>query len=190
VVDFKQIMRAITQHIYGTMMTSAEKTAVLLREPAPVAPATDSLYLRFAFIIRGPEEHVFPALALDDWGTEIRGLELYQWVRQYGEQFPRAELFGYDPDGSKTQFFLRELELYARLPCYVYQDAQAVVGAGRLVQSIALPTSQVTTPIRLPHPPAGIDRPLRGAHVSWWQVPSDTDHFDFSLLSVPPDPGF
>jgi hypothetical protein len=183
-------MRAITQHIYGTVLTAAQETAVLLREPTPATPAINSLYLRFAFIIRGPEDHVFPALALDDWGGEIRGLELYRWVRQYGEQFPRAEVFGYDPDSSKTQFFLRELELYARLPCYVYQEEQTAVGAGHLVRAILLPTPAVTKPVRLSYPPAEIERPLRSAHVSWWQVPPHTEQFDFSQLRMPPDPGF
>jgi hypothetical protein len=183
-------MQAIVQHIYGRIVSSDTETAVLLYNPDATEKTADSLYLRFAFIIRGPEQHVFPALGLDDWGGEIRGLSLYQWVRDYGEQFPRAEIFGYDPDGSKTQFFLRALELYAKLPCYVYPDAGAPLSSGRLVKAILLPVEQTGSPKRLRRPPEMIKRPLRGAHVSWWQVAPQTDRFDFALLAQPPDPGF
>jgi hypothetical protein len=183
-------VRAISQHIHGTMLTKQEETVLLLHESAATATAVDSLYLRFAFIIRGPEQHLFPALVLDDWGGEIRGLELYRWVRQYGEQFPRAEIFGYDAAGNKTQFFLRELELYARLPCYVYQEERAGIATGHLVKAILLPTAQLTAPVLLSRPPQEMERPLRAAHVSWWQVPRHTNDFDFTRLAQPPDPGF
>ncbi|MFO7538390.1 MAG: hypothetical protein R6X32_10065 [Chloroflexota bacterium] len=183
-------MKPITQHIYGSLLTEGTETAVLLQDTQTATPTADSLYLRFAFVIRGPEQPVFPALALDDWGGEIRGLALYQWVREYGEQFPRAELFGYDLDGSKTQVFLRALELYARLPCYVYRQAAEPLTAGRLVSAILLPTDQTGQPVRLPHAPPEIKRPLRAARVSWWQLPLQTGQFDFSLLVQPSDPGF
>jgi hypothetical protein len=183
-------MRAITQHIYGHLLTTETDTAVLLDDLQATEPTADSLYLRFAFVIRGPEHHVFPALALDDWGGEIRGLALYQWVKEYGEQFPRAEVFGYDLDGSRTQFFLRALELYARLPCYVYRETAAPVTAGQLVKAILLPASQVIKPVRLSRAPQEVERPLRAAHVSWWHVPPGTDQFDFDLTVQPPDPGF
>jgi hypothetical protein len=185
-------MQAITQHIQGRLLAEKEQTAVLLYS-SPTQPdeeTAESLYLRFAFVIRGPEQHVFPALALDDWGGEIRGLSLYQWVREYGEQFPRAEVFGYDPDGSRTQFFLRALELYARLPCYVYKEAAAPIPAGRLVNAILLPTPDVTQPVRLPRAPKEVERPLRAARVHWWHVPLQISQFDFNLLAKPPDPGF
>jgi hypothetical protein len=183
-------MQAINQHIQGRLLAKGEQTAVLLHSTRPDEETAGSLYLRFAFVIRGPEQHVFPALALDDWGGEIRGLSLYQWVAEYGEQFPRAEVFGYDPDGSKTQFFLRALELYARFPCYVYKEAAAPVSEGRLVSAILLPTPDVIQPVRLPRAPKGVERPLRTARVNWWHVPPHAEQFDFSLLAQPPDPGF
>lgn len=183
-------MKAIAQHIHGSVLMQNEETAVLLHDPAPTEATAVSHYLRFAFIIRGPEQHVFPALGLDDWGREMRGLALYRWVREHGEQFPRAEVFGFDPDGSKTQFFLRALELYAKLPCYVYPAADTPLPDGRLVNAILLPTPDVTEPVRLRSGPKAVERPLRSAHVSWWQVPPHTDQFDFTLLAQPVDPGF
>ena len=183
-------MQLIEQHVAGKLLTAESETAVLLDDYQPEIETAVSLYLRFAFVIRGPEQHVFPALALDDWGGEIRGLSLYQWVHEYGEQFPRAEVFGYDPDGSKTQFFLRALELYAKLPCYVYTEAAASFGRGRLVTAVLLPIEGVTQPTRLRRPPAAIKRPLRSARVSWWHIPAQTNQFDFDLLTQPPDPGF
>ncbi len=183
-------MQGIVQHIHGSLLTGESETAVLLHDIDPTEFTADSLYLRFAFIIRGPEQHVFPALGLDDWGREIRGLALYRWVHEHGEQFPRAEVFGFDVDGSKTQFFLRALELYAKLPCYVYERADAPLAAGRLVQAVLLPTTDVTQPVRLSRAPQIIQRPLRAAHVSWWQVTAQAHQFDLSLLSRPADPGF
>jgi hypothetical protein len=183
-------MQAINQHIQGRLLAKGEHTAVLLHSTRPDEETAESLYLRFALVIRGREQHVFPALALDDWGGEIRGLSLYQWVAEYGEQFPRAEVFGYDLDGSKTQFFLRVLELYARLPCYVYKEAAAPIPAGRLVSAILLTTPEVTEPVRLPRAPKGIERPLRSARINWWHVLPDTEQLDLTLLAQPPDPGF
>jgi hypothetical protein len=167
------------------------RVALVLRQPKPDSEATGLISLRFAFIARGPGggDHIFPSFILDDWGREIRSLKLYEWVRENGQRFPRAEIFGFEQDGRETQCFLRELELYARLPCYAYRTADQPVAEGRLLNSILLPHDSAQTPLRI-EKPAGIERPLRAARVTWWQIPTDGKMLDLAQLDARPDPGY
>ena len=176
-------LKAVRQHIHGRLIQANGRSALLLMDPKPEATTDDSLYLRFALVVMGPEDHVFPGLLLDDWGHEIRGLDIYEFIRDHGDDFPRAEVFGFDPDGSETQLFLRSLELHVRWPCYVYTSADAPLPDGVRLHAVLLPTDDVTAPQAIKKPnKETIKRPLRGAQVSWWQVPPDTTTFDFALL--------
>lgn len=163
------------------------RSALLLQNVAPEEETAVSLYLRFPFVTLGREEHIFPVFILDDWGKEIRGLKLYEWFAEFGEQFPRAEIFGFEQDGAETQCFVRALEFYARLPLYVYAGGRTGVEAGTLVTAVLLPKPGITAP-QPGQPAAEWKRPLRNARVSWWHVPPHTESFNFSLLT-PPDPG-
>lgn len=181
-------MKAVSLRLEGRLLTDGSQAAILLTGTPATASPDAPLVLRFAFVTRGPEEHLFPAFLLDDWGKEVRGPALYRWVADYGEQFPRAEVFGYDRQGSETQFFLRELELYARLPCYAFRDKQQPLQRGVLIEAILQPDPAARAPERLERPP-DLERPLAVARVSWWRVPPETTRFD-PPLALPPDPGF
>jgi hypothetical protein len=151
-----------------------EHVAVLLKDLQPSATGDDSLYLRYAITRQGVETPIFPALVLDDWGSEIRGQELYLWLHEFGDQFPRAELFGFGLDGREVQCFLREVDLHIRLPCYAYREKDASLRDGFLVEALALPDDSLATTsssmaVRI-RPPAALNRPLRSAQVSWWRV--------------------
>ena len=142
-------MKLISQHIHGRFQDGT----LTLIDAIPEEKTAVSLHLLFPFITRGDEIHIFPASVMDDWGTEIKGMQLYEWIRENGEQFPRAELFGMDENGRSTQEFLRGLELYFRFPCYLHQTDKHIP-----INSIVLPaTVQRKT---LPHP-------LRRAKVMW-----------------------
>lgn len=182
-------MRAVTQRVAGELLTENGRSAIILRSLEPDEDEQRLVYLRCAFVTRGPEDHIFPALLLDDWGNEIRGLKLYRWVEEYGEQFPRGEIFGFEQDGRDTQLFLRELELYARLPCYAFEELDTAVTDGHLLQAILLPSASVGAPRRT-QPPDWLETPLRRARVTWWQIPAAANTFDFSLFDRPPGPGF
>lgn len=175
-------VKAISQRVQGTSFTGEGGAALLLKNARPGSETADSLYLRYAFVTQGVEYHVLPAFVLDDWGTEIRSLELYEWVQDYGDQFPRAELFGFDLSGKATQHFLRELELYSKLPCYAYPAKDTLLAQGVQIDTILLPDTDVTTVQKIKRPPAAeVGRPLHSARVSWWRVnPSRTD---FSSLT-------
>ncbi len=179
----------IRQRVGGKILTNDGQTALILKDLRPAQDAPNVLFLRYAFVTKGPEEHIFPAFLLDDWGGEVRGLKLYSWVSKNGERFPRGEIFGFEQDGRETQCFLRELEHYARLPCYVYADADLSVEAGRLLNAILLPDVDVAAAVWIKRP-SHLKRPLRAARVSWWQIPANTQSFDFSLLDKPPNPGY
>jgi hypothetical protein len=183
-------MRAISKHVHGEIWSDDNgRSALLLRRADPEDFAVDSLFLRFAFVTRGREEHILPALVLDDWGKELRGRGLYQWVDEFGERFPRAELFGFEVNGRQTQCFLRALELYARLPCYAYTDRDELLPNGRLLHAILLPSPDVEAPQPI-EPPSELQRPLSQARVLWRRIPAPSNSFDFSLLDAPPDPGY
>ncbi len=177
----------ITQRVAGTLLQANGRSAIILRALKPETETEPLVYLRYALVTRGPEEHIFPAFLLDDWGKEIRGLKLYRWIREYGERFPRGEIFGYEQDGSETQCFLRGLELYARLPCYAYLDGAQPVETGVLLSDILLPQADVSTP-RLIKRPADLKRPLAAARVKWWAAPTGNTSFDLAQLDQSPHP--
>lgn len=177
-------MKAVQQHIHGQLITENGRSALLLFNAEPEAKTEASLYLRYALVVRGPDDHVMPALLLDDWGNEIRGLKIYEFLREQGDQFPRAEIFGFDMDGSEAQLFVRSLELYGRLPCYVYTDVTVPLAEGVLLTAILLPDTETTELVRVEKASEmGVKRPLSSARVSWWRVPPSTTSFDFSLDS-------
>ena len=178
-------MKAARQHLHGQLFTENGRSALLLLDAEPETKMGTSLYLRYAVVVRGPDDHVLPAILLDDWGKEIRGPKIYEFLREHGDQFPRAEIFGFDMDGSETQLFVRSLELYGRLPCYMYTDINMPIAAGVLLDAILLPDADAEAGevVRLRKASeAGVKRPLRSAQVSWWRVPSSITTFDFSLL--------
>ena len=147
-------MKPISLHIHGRFQDST----LTLINATPTEETAVSLHLLFPFITRGDEIHIFPVSLLDDWGTEIRGLQLYEWVRENGEQFPRAELFGMDKNGRSTQEFLRGLEIYFRFPCYLH-PADSPLHIGNIpIKTIILPAN--TERKNLPYP-------LRRANVTW-----------------------
>lgn len=176
-------MKAVTHHVHGRLIQADGRAALLLLDANPKANTAESLFLRYALVVMGPEDHVLPALLLDDWGNEVRGPDIYQFIRDHGDDFPRGEVFGFDLDGSETQLFLRSLELYVRWPCYVYTSADAPLAEGIRLHAILLPTDGASAPQAIDKPDKeAIERPLRAAQVSWWQVPPDVTSFDFGLL--------
>ena len=164
-------MKAIKQRVQGEILSANGRFALLLQNPVPEQDAASILYLRFAFTTLTVEEPVFPAFLLDDWGNEIKSLALYNWVDEFGPQFPRAELFGFDLNGVETQLFLRELEQYSKWPCYAYPSGDTAVSQGVLIEAILLPDDTVTDPAPIKRP-AALSLPLRRARVHWWQLPS------------------
>ncbi|MCB8983047.1 MAG: hypothetical protein H6659_04440 [Ardenticatenaceae bacterium] len=175
-------MKAVKQHVHGRLIQANGRAALLLIDLNPTEETAVSLYLRYALVVMGPEDHVLPALLLDDWGNEIRGLEIYQFIREHGDDFPRAEVFGFDLDGSETQLFLRSLELHMRWPCYVYTSADEPLAQGVRLHAVLLPTAGIDAPLAVDRPDEeAIARPLRAAQVNWWQVPPHTESFAFGL---------
>ncbi len=165
-------MNPFSFHIHGQLIADQSdegRLFLLLLDEKPEMDTAVSLYLRFPFITIGPEEHIFPSYILDDWGHEIRGVEVYGWMVDNGDHFPRAELFGFEQDGSEAQCFVRGLEHYLKLPCYVYNDRQSPVDEGVLVRKIIIPDSDVAQLERIERP-LHLERPLSSARVQWWKM--------------------
>jgi hypothetical protein len=165
--------------IQGKLLTAGERAAMLLDE------AAESLFLRYALVDQATSRHLLPEVLLDDWGSEIRGLAIYAWIEKNGLYFPRAEVFGFDLKGREKQFFIRELDLMARYPCYAYAQPDSPLPAGVLVEAMLIMDEGSGQPQRIKRP-AGIERPLTNSAVAWWLVPlSDAEEFDFGLLGDP-----
>lgn len=175
----------------GELLERGKRSGLILHDLEPNLESANLITLRYAFVTRGPGggDHIFPAFILDDWGREIRSLKLYRWVRENGDRFPRGEVFGFEQDGRETQCFLRELELYARLPCYAYRAQEQAVTEGHLLNAVFLPDSTVVEPQQIAKPP-DLRGPLRAARVTWWRIPSDGGALDLSQLDARADPGY
>lgn len=180
-----EMAKAVSQHVWGKLFEERVggngRSALLLTQLKPEMESEQSLTLRLAFVVMGTEVPLFPSFLVDDWGGEVRGTAVYSWVRENGNQFPRAEIFGFDRQGNSVQFFVRELELYARLLCFAYPNAQTPLAEGKLVHAVLLPDASAAEVEKIKRP-SEIKRPLASARVTWWQVPLDLPHFDFSLL--------
>ena len=169
-------MSAIALTVEGTIFSNDEHVAFMLR------PGDKSHVFRLGFVLRGSEEALFPESLLDDWGHEIATVELYDWVRENGPRFPRAEIFGFDSKGRPAQCFVRDVDLMAGYACYIFELAGAAMTTGLPLDAILLPEPGFDRPRRLPSP-AGIDPPLAGAGVTWWAVdPNAAVQLDLAFL--------
>ena len=157
-------MKAIKQKIHGSILDN-EAGGLLWDNTA------DPIYLRYAFVTLGPEDHILPAFLLDDWGNEKKGLSLYAWVEKNGLYFPRAEIFGFTPSGQKTQIFIRELDLILKYPCYAYPTAESPLADGRLIETIYLPDETTTEPTPTKRP-SDAPRLLSKSAVRWFKRPT------------------
>lgn len=153
----------IIQEMHGRLLVAAESAALLLD------PSANALYLRYAFVERGSEQHVFPASVLDDWGHEIKSMSLYDWVFENGPQFPRAEVFGFALDGSQRQRFLRELDLSSGLICYAYEGPDFSIADGHIIGVVLKMDAQSDEPRRIARPD-DVASPLAYVRVAWWSL--------------------
>lgn len=156
-------MKVLKQRVNGRLQTAGAQSILLLDDEA------ETLYLRFAILTVNLEHQILPALLLDDWGHEMKSLELYEWTRENGLRFPRAELFGFDPHGQEVQYFLRDLDLLARYPCYAYFKSDTPLADGRPLEAVCLPDPVLGGPVKIRRP-EHVESPLRHAQVSWWRI--------------------
>lgn len=171
-------MRSIRQKALGKLFVENGRGVLWKSEDeTPIGGVTPTLYyLRYALTVRGPEFLVFPAFVLDDNGTEIRKLRLYDWLRNEGDYFPRADLFGYlQENGKETQHFVRELEIHYKYPVFAYPSLETPLEDGIPLEAIVLASddAQVTKASKIKRP-VGTRAPLRRATIQWWQIPTNT----------------
>jgi len=134
-------VKFIKQHIVGTLLVAGERAALRLEggdEPV--------VFLAFALTTQGIAAQIIPSVLLDDWGKEIKGLALYEWVREHGLRFPRAELFGFSPDGQPAQYFLRDMELFAPVVAYAAVDKALPMGQWARLTEGLVPALDVIAP--------------------------------------------
>jgi hypothetical protein len=167
-------VKIIKQAVQGTLLVDGEKTALLMGNSESGA----TVYLAYALITQGPGHQILPASLLDDWGNEIGKLDLYHWIHENGLRFPRAEVFGYSPSGKREQYFLRDLELFAKYPVYAFGGDDEPANSGVLLRAVLIPDVTTVEPQRI-DPPEDLIPPLREAWVSWWRVGLDRADLGF-----------
>jgi hypothetical protein len=160
-------MRTIIQRLNGTLFTREGKGAILLDETSEA-----EVVVRYALVFRGTEHEFFPGSLLDDWGNEIKGAKLYEWVREEGAAFPRAEIFGRNRLGEPDQCFVRDLELYLPYPVYGYVVKGTPVHEGIPINRILVPMPRLEKPTRTTAP-RRTKSPLKYANVTWWEVTAE-----------------
>ena len=166
-------MMIVKEPIRGILIIDEEKVALRLE------PDSDSfVYLAYALVTQGPGYHILPSVILDDWGNEIGELGLYQWITDNGLRFPRAEVFGEDLTGGSVQYFVRDLELFAKFPVYVFDTDDSPISSGRLLNAVLLPDEQVHSPQNIQSSLAETGL-LSQANVSWWRVAPQQSSLDF-----------
>jgi hypothetical protein len=158
-----EIMAYLRKRIRGRIYDVDEKALLLMDK------AVTSWYLAFALLERGTEREIFPESLLDDWGHEIKSLDLYSWIQKNGIHFPRAEVFGYDRRGNSTQCFLRDLDPLTKYPCYVFEERRQAIFEGVQVVAIGLVDGNAKRPVRTARP-SGTDSPLSNAKIHWWRI--------------------
>ncbi|MGB3713831.1 MAG: hypothetical protein WA996_05305 [Candidatus Promineifilaceae bacterium] len=158
-------MTALAQGIQGEFHFSDDLGVLVVNQTRA------QVCLRYALIELSAGSLFFPELLLDDWGHEIRTLELYRWIRENGTLFPRAEVFGYDFEGNDRQYYLRELDLLSGYPCYGYANFDEPLREGLEINFFVM---AVDEPIQVQWVPDSgeITWPMSNAAVRWWQVNS------------------
>lgn len=182
-------MRSIRQKLPGVLFAEPARAAIWWQRDEDDEPTSDKVsasnqvVLRYALTLRGTEQPFFPAFLLDDWGNEVRKLGLYQWLRDNGDVYPRAELFGFDLQGNETQHFVREFELYYKYSCFAYPDLETSISDGVRVSHILLADETQPQLTRIKRPTTA-KTPLRRVNAQWWSANSESlAAFRFSLIS-------
>lgn len=171
-------MKPLSQRFSGTLYRKGEVVALCLDE------AGKAIFLRYGMVLQGVETHVFPSVLLDDWGREKTKLALYKWVYEEGQRYPRAEVFGFTALGEETQFFLRDVEIHWRWPCYAVSSRRDSIPAGTLIHTIITPNPTHTGEPQESKRPAGLPWPLRRADVQWWEAnPATLTDFGYSIYA-------
>ncbi len=155
-------MAALAQSVHGELLSSSKSGALVMD------PSHSKVLLRYALPQLGSDELVFPEIVLDDWGHERKELPLYRWIYENGYQFPRAELFGYDINGHEQQYFLRELDLQSKYPCFGFAENDTPLSEG-IELSFIVVVREVSSQAEPLEAGSEIDWPMRNAAVDWWQ---------------------
>jgi hypothetical protein len=170
-------VKLITQHIAGTVIDDGQRLALLL-EPGGDPDAGPSVFLAHALTTQGIAAQIIPSVLLDDWGNEVKGLVLYDWIDEHGLRFPRAELFGLSPGGERVQYFLRDMELFTPLVTYAATNPALPIAEWRPLRAVLVPDAALLAPEQGAMPDS-VTGPLRRAGVTWWRVPPFVGDLDF-----------
>ncbi|RIK22084.1 MAG: hypothetical protein DCC51_05485 [Anaerolineae bacterium] len=67
----------IKEEIKGSIIVNGDIAAIRLAPPE----SKDVVYVAYALFTQGPEYQILPSVLVDDWGNEIAGMQLYDWIK-------------------------------------------------------------------------------------------------------------
>lgn len=70
-----------------------------------------------------PIRWVMPGLMVGERGGAFIGRKAWDYMQERWEHHPRADVVGLDPEGEKKTYFLKELDLSAKVRVYAYRNA-------------------------------------------------------------------
>jgi hypothetical protein len=90
------------------------------------ALARGTFALRYAVpTLNPPVRWLVPGLLAGERGGAFVGRKAWDYMQDRWEHHPRADVIGIDPAGEKQTYFLKELDLAARVRVYAYPDPAA-----------------------------------------------------------------
>ena len=173
-------MSEVLSKLRAQLVKTNDRTAIILDDNSI------PIWVSFAFMERETEKLILPESILDDWGREIRSLAMYHWVSENGQQFPRAEIFGFRPSGKRVQRFLREIDLTAKYPCFARKNPLDSLESMTPVDAVLIRDETVDGPRRIT-PPQYIPYPFSQIKADWWKIPSSEIVTLETKFSQPPN---
>ncbi len=89
--------------------------------------------IRYGITLLGkPHLVIVPDLVVADRGEMLTGETAWQFIRERGHLFPRADVLGHRGDGADAAHFLKELDLAHPFAVFAYREAADIVPLARL----------------------------------------------------------
>lgn len=150
------------------------------------------LYFGFSFAMN-PLKFFFPAHIITDRGVELDGMAVVERIAKVGQLYPRDEVSGWTGDGSRADYFVRDLELSLPLATFVSDGktfpGERLYGAFDLTELngvVITPGGRWLDPLPLSIPTHQLQRDLPPAPATTL-MRATLDHPDQPLTVLPDD---
>jgi len=120
----------INDPITGTIFKEGDRYSLALGDLIPSGEtfAQGEFLLRYAIpTLSPPIRWIVPGLMVGERGGAFVGRKAWDYMQDRWEHHPRADVVGLDPEGEKKTYFLKELDLSAKVRTYVFRNAEDAI---------------------------------------------------------------